>query len=87
MVTGKCRYCRNRGGYYRSNTYHSASGKDSTVAMTNTSGDTYEFTLPAFPNFSAVSFHLEAKDSNGLTGRAPLSGGFNFFVQMSLLLH
>ena len=60
---------------------YSASGKDSTVAMTNTSGDTYEFTLPAFPNFSAVSFHLEAKDSNGLTGRAPLSGGFNFFVQ------
>lgn len=60
---------------------YSASGKDSTVAMTNTAGDTYEFTLPAFPNFSAVSFHLEAKDSNGLTGRAPLSGGFNFFVQ------
>ena len=41
-------------------------GRDSTVAMANTAGDTYEFTLPAFPNFSAVSFHLEAKDSNGL---------------------
>ena len=60
---------------------YSVGGKDSTVTMTNSTGDTYEFTLPAFPNFSAVSFHIEATDSEGLTGRAPLSGGFNFFVQ------
>ncbi len=60
---------------------YSVGGKDSTVTMTNSAGDTYEFTLPAFPNFSAVSFHIEATDSEGLTGRAPLSGGFNFFVQ------
>jgi hypothetical protein len=60
---------------------YSVGGKDSTVTMTNSAGNTYEFTLPAFPNFSAVSFHIEATDSEGLTGRAPLSGGFNFFVQ------
>lgn len=60
---------------------YTVGGKDSTVTMTNTTGDTYEFTLPTFPNFSPVSFHIEATDSEGLTGRAPLSGGFNFFVQ------
>ena len=60
---------------------YSADGMDSTVTMANTSGDTYAVTLPTFANFTAVSFHIEAKDSKGLTGRAPLSGGFNFFVQ------
>lgn len=60
---------------------YTADGMDSTVIMTNTSGDTYTFTMPTFANFTAVSFYLEATDSKGLTGRAPLSGGFNFFVQ------
>jgi hypothetical protein len=60
---------------------YSVGSKDTTVTMTNSTGDTYEFTFPAFPNFSAVSFYIEATDSEGLTGRVPLSGGFNFFVQ------
>lgn len=52
-----------------------------TVAMTNTTGNTYSADLPTFDNFTSVSFHLEATDSDGITGRAPLSGSYGFFVQ------
>lgn len=51
-----------------------------TIDMTNTSGITYEATLPTFENFTPVSFYISAADDNGLTGRAPLSGGYSFFV-------
>lgn len=51
-----------------------------TLAMSVTSGNTYSATLPAFENFTPVSFYIEASDDNGLTGRAPFSGGYNFFV-------
>lgn len=50
-----------------------------TLAMSG-SGTTYSATLPTFDNFTPVSFYIEATDDNGLTGRAPLSGGYNFFV-------
>ncbi len=52
-----------------------------TAAMTNSAGSTYEFTLPAFDNFTPVSFYFEATDSEGLTGRDPISGNYGFFVQ------
>ncbi|MEP2445828.1 MAG: T9SS type A sorting domain-containing protein [Balneola sp.] len=52
-----------------------------TAAMTNSVGSTYEFTLPAFDNFTPVSFYFEATDSEGLTGRDPISGNYGFFVQ------
>lgn len=38
-----------------------------TAAMTNSAGSTYEFTLPAFDNFTPVSFYFEATDSEGLS--------------------
>lgn len=52
-----------------------------TAAMTNSAGSTYEYTLPAFDNFTPVSFYFEATDSEGLTGRDPISGNYGFFVQ------
>ena len=52
-----------------------------TAAMTNSAGNTFEFTLPTFDNFSPVSFYFEATDSEGLTGRDPISGNYGFFVQ------
>ncbi len=59
-----------------------AAGETSdTLSMSNTSGDTYSATLPTFDNFTPVSFSIEATDSEGLTGRAPISGNFGFFVQ------
>ena len=51
-----------------------------TIAMSATTGNEYEATLPTFENFTPVSFFIEAEDSEGLTGRAPLSGAYNFFV-------
>ncbi|HCI72808.1 MAG: hypothetical protein CL662_04905 [Bacteroidetes bacterium] len=49
--------------------------------MSNTSGSTYSATLPTFDNFTPVSFYVEATDSEGLTGRDPISGNYSFFVQ------
>ena len=63
------------------NLIYSAAGNTETLAMTSTGGSTYSADLPAFPNFTAVSFYLEATDDTGLTGRDPLSGGYSFFVQ------
>ncbi|MBO6584589.1 MAG: lamin tail domain-containing protein [Gracilimonas sp.] len=51
-----------------------------TLTMSNTSGNEFSATLPTFDNFTPVSFYIEASDDNGLTGRAPFSGGFSFFV-------
>ena len=56
-----------------------------TLAMSATTGNEYSATLPTFDNFTPVSFFIEADDSNGLTGRAPLSGGFSFFVSDGLI--
>ena len=52
-----------------------------TMAMTNTAGNTYSYTLPTFDNFTPVSFYIEATDSEGLKGRAPIAGEYGFFVQ------
>ncbi len=52
-----------------------------TLTMTNTAGSTYSADLPTFPNFTPVAFYIEATDSEGLKGRAPISGNFGFFVQ------
>lgn len=52
-----------------------------TAAMTNSTSNTFEFTLPTFDNFTPVSFYFEATDSEGLTGRDPISGNYGFFVQ------
>lgn len=52
-----------------------------TLAMTNSGGSTYEATLPTFDNFTPVSFYFEATDSEGLTGRDPISGNYSIFVQ------
>ncbi|WP_428235893.1 T9SS type A sorting domain-containing protein [Gracilimonas sp.] len=51
-----------------------------TLTMSNTTGNEFSATLPTFDNFTPVSFYIEASDDNGLTGRAPFSGGFSFFV-------
>ncbi|MEP1304991.1 MAG: T9SS type A sorting domain-containing protein [Balneola sp.] len=60
---------------------YSAGSVSDTLAMTNSSGNTYEATLPTFDNFTPVSFYFEATDSEGLTGRDPISGNYSFFVQ------
>ena len=49
-------------------------------AMTNSSGDTYTFTFPTFTNFTSVSFHIEATDSQDLTGIYPQGSGDSFIV-------
>tara|TARA_R110002050_G_scaffold96267_2_gene200258 strand:- start:7814 stop:10513 length:2700 start_codon:yes stop_codon:yes gene_type:complete len=51
-----------------------------TATMTNTGGNSYSFTLPTYPNFSPVSFYLLVEDSDGLVGRNPIAGTYNFFV-------
>jgi len=60
---------------------YSAGSASDTLAMTNTAGDTYSATLPTFDNFTPVAFYVEATDSEGLTGRDPISGNYSFFVQ------
>ena len=60
---------------------YSAGSASDTLTMTNTSGSTYSATLPTFDNFTPVSFYIEATDSEGLTGRDPISGNYGFFVQ------
>jgi len=60
---------------------YSAGSVSDTLTMTNSSGNTYEATLPTFDNFTPVSFYFEATDSEGLTGRDPISGNYSFFVQ------
>ncbi len=60
---------------------YSAGETSDTLSMTNTSGNTYSATLPTFDNFTPVAFSIEATDSEGLTGRAPISGNYGFFVQ------
>ncbi len=51
-----------------------------TTSISNV-GDTYAVTLPRYDNFTPVSFFFEATDSEGLTGRDPISGSYGFFVQ------
>tara|TARA_Y100001935_G_scaffold253785_1_gene260902 strand:+ start:108745 stop:111978 length:3234 start_codon:yes stop_codon:yes gene_type:complete len=62
------------------NLIYSSNGVADTLAMT-AAGDVYSATIPAQPNFSAVSFYIEATDSEGLTGREPIAGSFGYFVQ------
>ncbi|WP_421773498.1 lamin tail domain-containing protein [Gracilimonas sp.] len=53
---------------------------DTTDTLAMSGSGSYSATLPTFENFTPVSFYIEATDDNGLTGRAPLSGGFSIFV-------
>jgi len=54
--------------------------KDSTVAMTNTGGDTYTYQFPAFANFTSVSFTIKATDDGGLVGTYPQGAAESFIV-------
>ncbi|MBO6522614.1 MAG: T9SS type A sorting domain-containing protein [Balneolaceae bacterium] len=45
------------------------------------SGDVYSATLPTFDGGTPVNFTIEATDSDGLVGVAPLSGTYSFFVK------
>lgn len=45
----------------------STGGGEQSVAMTNTSGDTYEATIPAADDEAFVSYYVEATDSEGAT--------------------
>ncbi len=49
------------------------------VSLTPT-GDTYSGSLPTFPDFTPVSYYVEAYDNNGLVGRYPDFGNEGFFV-------
>ena len=51
-----------------------------TLMMTVTSGNTYSVDLPKFPNFTPVTYTIEAKASNDLVGRYPDFGVESFFV-------
>lgn len=55
-------------------------GDDLTSAMANSGGNTYEFTMPEYPEFTPVSFYIEATDNEGLVGRDPLTGDYGYFV-------
>jgi DNA/RNA endonuclease YhcR with UshA esterase domain len=56
--------------YYRDSD-GSGTGSWSTVAMVNTSGDTYEATIPAPHGNSQVDFYLETTDGDALTTKNP----------------
>lgn len=64
---------------------YNAGASSDTLDMANTGGNTYSVQLPAFPNFTPVSFYIEATDDNGLTGRGPFSGNYGFFVTDDVL--
>lgn len=64
---------------------YSVDGEADTLAMNNTSGTEYSVQLPGFSNFTSVAFYIEATDSNGLTGKAPLTGNYTFFVSEGAL--
>lgn len=53
---------------------------DLTSVMDNVGGNTYEFTMPEYPEFTPVSFYIEATDNEGLVGRDPLTGDYGYFV-------
>ncbi|MCR9131231.1 MAG: T9SS type A sorting domain-containing protein [bacterium] len=59
---------------------YTAAGVSDTLAMT-ANGDVYSATIPAQPNFTAVTFFMIATDSDDLTGRGPLAGNYSYFVQ------
>lgn len=58
---------------------YTAGSVTDTLAMT-AAGDVYSATLPTFDPGTAVNFVIEATDSGGLLGVAPLSGTYSFFV-------
>lgn len=57
-----------------------AGSQDSTFLLSTT--DNVEFTgsLPAYPEFTGVSYYFEIYSDDGLTGRYPLSGNVEYFV-------
>ena len=59
---------------------YTAAGVTDSLDMTAV-GDVYSATLPTFPGGTPVNFTIEATDSDGLTGVAPLSGTYSFFVK------
>ncbi len=64
---------------------YNAGAASDTLPMANTAGNSFSVQLPAFPNFTPVSFYIEATDDNGLTGRGPFSGNYGFFVTDDIL--
>tara|TARA_R110000868_G_scaffold259361_5_gene517344 strand:- start:112187 stop:115411 length:3225 start_codon:yes stop_codon:yes gene_type:complete len=64
---------------------YTAGAESDTLTMTSTGGIGYSVQLPAFPNFTPVSFYIEATDDNELTGRGPFSGNYGFFVTDDVL--
>ena len=59
---------------------YSVGGTVSTQLMTNTSGDTYEGTLPGFSDGDIVSLTVNAVDTEGLEGVYPASGAVNLII-------
>lgn len=59
---------------------YTAGSVTDTLTMT-ASGNDYSATLPTFNGGTAVNFIIEATDSGGLVGVAPLSGTYSFFVK------
>lgn len=51
-----------------------------TSAMTLVSGNTYEFTMPTYPEFTPVTFYILTEDNEGLVGRNPLNGTYGYYV-------
>ncbi len=62
------------------NLIYTAAGVTDTLAMT-ANGDEYSATLPAFSNFTPVSFIVQASDDNGITGSSPIAGSYSFIIQ------
>lgn len=61
--------------------FFTATGQsEQSLEMTNTVGDTYEATLPTFANLTAVSYRIEAYQSDGLVANFPFVGSQSFFV-------
>lgn len=50
---------------------YNLNGEDAEVAMTNTSGDTYEGTIPAAADGEFVTYFIEATDSQGAVSTSP----------------
>ncbi|SMO83935.1 T9SS type A sorting domain-containing protein [Gracilimonas mengyeensis] len=60
--------------------FYQAGTQDSSYVLDTSNNEEFTGSLPAFPEFTAVSYYFEIYSDDGLTGRYPTSGNEGFFV-------
>ena len=65
----------------------STGGGEQSVAMTNTSGDTYAATIPPAPDGAFVSYYIRAEDSGGFVSTSPTASYRVLFDGITAIEH